>query len=237
MFTGGDDPPFADSDSPPPSDNSGGLFSTAGQNGEDFESAASGPILPPPEAEGFALREWRRENAMRLEEKEKEEKEKVKKILEEAEEYKKEFYKKRQLATESNKSVNKEKEKSLVCNFLISEFRVFQMFLESREKFHAEAEKNYWKSIAELIPREVVAIEKRGSKKKDQNQPSIVVIKGPKPGKPTDLSRMRQILLKLKHQTPDHMIPKSEANTAPAEDTTAASSAAGTVAPAAVSAA
>ncbi|CAN1276826.1 Clathrin light chain 3 [Linum perenne] len=222
MFTGGDDPPFADSDSPPPSDNSGGLFSTAGQNGEDFESAASGPILPPPEAEGFALREWRRENAMRLEEKEKEEKEKVKKILEEAEEYKKEFYKKRQLATESNKSVNKEKEK---------------MFLESREKFHAEAEKNYWKSIAELIPREVVAIEKRGSKKKDQNQPSIVVIKGPKPGKPTDLSRMRQILLKLKHQTPDHMIPKSEANTAPAEDTTAASSAAGTVAPAAVSAA
>ncbi|CAN1276827.1 Clathrin light chain 3 [Linum perenne] len=151
---------------------------------------------------------------MRLEEKEKEEKEKVKKILEEAEEYKKEFYKKRQLATESNKSVNKEK-----------------------EKFHAEAEKNYWKSIAELIPREVVAIEKRGSKKKDQNQPSIVVIKGPKPGKPTDLSRMRQILLKLKHQTPDHMIPKSEANTAPAEDTTAASSAAGTVAPAAVSAA
>ncbi|CAN1276829.1 Clathrin light chain 3 [Linum perenne] len=203
MFTGGDDPPFADSDSPPPSDNSGGLFSTAGQNGEDFESAASGPILPPPEAEGFALREWRRENAMRLEEKEKEEKEKVKKILEEAEEYKKEFYKKRQLATESNKSVNKEKEKS----------------------------------IAELIPREVVAIEKRGSKKKDQNQPSIVVIKGPKPGKPTDLSRMRQILLKLKHQTPDHMIPKSEANTAPAEDTTAASSAAGTVAPAAVSAA
>ncbi|CAI8593373.1 unnamed protein product [Vicia faba] len=55
-----------------------------------------------------------------------------------------------------------------------------------------------------LIPREVPSIEKkRGEKKGDQDKkPSIIVIPGPKPGKPIDLSRMRQILLKLKHTPP-----------------------------------
>ncbi|AAC14416.1 unknown [Arabidopsis thaliana] len=147
-------------------------------------------ILPPPSAmekeEGFALREWRRLNALRLEEKEKEEKEMVQQILEAAEQYKAEFYSKRNVTIENNKKLNREKEKN-------------------QEKFYAEADKNNWKAIAELIPREVPVIENRGNKKKTA---TITVIQGPKPGKPTDLSRMRQVLTKLKHNPPTHMKPK-----------------------------
>ncbi|CAN1338299.1 hypothetical protein LINPERPRIM_LOCUS38000 [Linum perenne] len=84
MFTGvNDPPPFAESNSPPPSNHSGDLFSPPDQNGEDFESVVAVPILPPHEEDGFSLRECRRENAMSLEKKEK-----MKKILKEAGEYK-----------------------------------------------------------------------------------------------------------------------------------------------------
>ncbi|KAG8377016.1 hypothetical protein BUALT_Bualt09G0124300 [Buddleja alternifolia] len=158
--------------------------------GGDF--AGNGPVLPPPadmEAEeGFALREWRRQNAIRLEEKERREKEVLKEIIEEADEYKTEYYRKWKIRCENSRAVNREKEK---------------LFVESRDKFHAEADKSYWKAIAELIPNEVPVIEKKGKK---ANKPSILVIQGPKPGKPTDLSRMRQILVKLKHKPPGHMM-------------------------------
>lgn len=50
-------------------------------------------------------------------------------------------------------------------------------------------------------------IEKRGKKKDQDKKPSITVVQGPKPGKPTDLSRMRGILVKLKHKPPPHMLP------------------------------
>ncbi|VVB05399.1 unnamed protein product [Arabis nemorensis] len=155
----------------------------------------NGPILPPPSVmekeEGFALREWRRLNALRLEEKEKKEKEMVQQIIETAEQFKADFYSKRSNTIESNKKSNREKEK---------------LFLENQEKFYAEADKNNWKAIAELIPREVPVIEKKGKKKKEA---SINVIQGPKPGKPTDLSRMRQVLTRLKHNPPSLMNRKS----------------------------
>lgn len=192
-------PHAAAPDSPPPAPTyaEGGGFSPE-QSGEGFHGRfgeQAGPILPPPAnmqpEEGFALREWRRQNAIRLEEKEKREKELLVQIIEEAEQYKIEFYQKQSRSVENNKSSNREKEKLFVAN---------------QQKFHAEADKDYWKSIADLIPREVPTIEKRGKKEKEK-KPSIVVTQGPKPGKPTDLSRMRQILIKLKHNTPPHMKP------------------------------
>ncbi|EEF34292.1 clathrin light chain 2 [Ricinus communis] len=183
---------------------SGGGFSSE-QNGQ---GGSNGPMLPLPdgmqaeEEEGFALREWRRQNAIRLKEKEKKENQMLHKIIQEADDFKTEFYRKRHLTIENKKASNGEKEK---------------LFLANREMFHAEAEKNYWKAIAELIPQEVPAIEKRGKKQQDQEKkkPSIVVIQGPKPGKPTDLSRMRQLLLKLKHNPPLHMKPKPSPSAEP----------------------
>ncbi|XP_031253727.1 clathrin light chain 2-like [Pistacia vera] len=174
--------------------------------GEYANGDSDGPVLPPPSdmtpEEGFALREWRRENAIRLEEKEKREKEMLNQILEEADEYKVEFYRKRVVTCENKKETNREREKLFVAN---------------QQKFHAEADKNYWKAIAELIPNEVPAIEKKKAKKDQEKKPGIVVIQGPKPGKPTDLSRMRHILIRLKHNTPAHLKPSPPAP-APVKD-------------------
>ncbi|XP_047309228.1 clathrin light chain 2-like isoform X2 [Impatiens glandulifera] len=171
--------------------------------------SSDGPILPPPgemqSEEGFALREWRRENTIRLEEKEKMEKEMRIQIIEEGEEFKRAFYEKRKLNIETNKTTNREKEK---------------LYLASGEKFHKEADKNYWKAIGELIPHEVPNIEKKRGKKEAEKKAGITIIQGPKPGKPTDLSRMRHILIKLKHAPPAHMIPPPPPPAAPAKETT-----------------
>ncbi|KAJ4785279.1 Clathrin light chain [Rhynchospora pubera] len=169
------------------SETNGGL-----ENGSVFVSDE--PMLPPPNEmqpeEGFILREWRRQNALLLEEKEKKEKELREQIIVEAQQYKNAFYEKRILNVSTNKEQNREKEK---------------LFKTNQEKFHAEADKHYWKAISELIPHEIANIEKKRGKKEKENKPSITVIQGPKPGKPTDMSRMRQILVKLKHNPPPHM--------------------------------
>lgn len=203
-------------DSPPPISASTAEFSSASAFFSS-ETNASGPILPEvgPE-EGLALREWRKQNAIRLEEKEKREKELLEQIVAEAEEYKVEFHKKRELACESNKATNREREK---------------VFIAGQEKFHAEADKDYWKSIADLIPKEIPSVEKRKGKKEQEKKPGIIIVQGPKPGKPTDLARMRQILIKLKHNTPPHLKPspppapdaKSDASAAPKAPALAAS--------------
>ncbi|KAK1298444.1 Clathrin light chain 1 [Acorus calamus] len=140
------------------------------------------------------------QNAIQLEEKERREKELVMQIREEAEEYKIDFFRRRMINCETNRTNNREKEK---------------LFLAGQEKFHANADKHYWKAIAELIPHELPSIEKKRGKK-DEKKPSILVIQGPKPGKPTDLSRMRQILVKLKHSPPPHMKPSPPPAAAPA---------------------
>ncbi|XP_057455492.1 clathrin light chain 1-like [Lotus japonicus] len=157
--------------------------------------SGGGPILPDPtlmQEEGSARREWRRKNAIHLEEKEKREKEMRNQIIKEAEDFKEAFYAKRKLNCETTKTNNREREK---------------IYLANQEKFHKEADKHYWKAIAEIIPREVPNIEKRRGKKEAENKPSVHVIQGPKPGKPTDLSRMRQMILKLKQNPPTHMMP------------------------------
>ncbi|XP_020991355.1 clathrin light chain 2 [Arachis duranensis] len=74
------------------------------QNGEDVGRGFGVSDVVP--GEGLALREWRRQNAIRLEEKEKKEKEMRMQIIEEADEYKVEFYKKREVNVENKKAIN-----------------------------------------------------------------------------------------------------------------------------------
>ncbi len=114
-----------------------------------------------------------------------------------------------------------------------------QVYLANQENFHKNADKAYWKAVAELLPKELPpSLEPKGRKNKDKNEKksTFVANKGPKPGKPTDLGRMRQVLLKLKHNPPAHMIPPPppppKPETEASKDTTKGEKPADTVTPA-----
>ncbi|KAK2634915.1 hypothetical protein Ddye_029707 [Dipteronia dyeriana] len=96
------------------------------------------------------ITEWTRDNAIRLEEKEKKERAMLSQIIEQAHEYKDEFYRKRVVTCHNNKLTNRERE---------------LLFVANQNKFYDEADKNYWMAIAELLPNEVPTIEIRKVKK------------------------------------------------------------------------
>lgn len=87
---------------------------------------------------------------------------------------------------------------------------VGQVYHADQEHFHKTAGKQYWKAVAELVPKELPAsLEPKGRqmKEKKEKKSTFVALPGPKPGKATDMGRFRQVLLKLKHNPPAHMIP------------------------------
>ncbi|XP_024388754.1 clathrin light chain 2 isoform X2 [Physcomitrium patens] len=157
-----------------------------------------GPMLPPPEEmqeEGAVLRQWKRENAQRLQEKEREEKEKLQQIIDDADDYKAKHKAKREANREARMKENRDKE---------------TVYHADQEHFHKTAGKQYWKAVTELVPKELPASlepKSRQMKEKKEKKSTFVALPGPKPGKPTDLGRFRQVLLKLKHNPPAHMIP------------------------------
>lgn len=163
-----------------------------------FAGDNGGPMLPPPEEmqeEGAVLRQWKRENMIRLQEKERMEKEKLQQIIDDADDYKDKHRAKRDSNREAQMKSNRDKELT---------------YHADQEHFHKTAGKQYWKAVAELVPKELPAsLEPKGRqmKEKKEKKSTFVALPGPKPGKPTDMGRFRQVLLKLKHNPPAHMIP------------------------------
>lgn len=181
---------FGHSEGFPHSEDFGYGFPPSGDSGDFLNGGA---VLPPPDEmqseEGSVLREWKRKNAIRLEEKTRIERERLSQIIDAADSFKEAFNEKRKTHCETTKKNNRDKEK---------------VFLENLENFHATADKHYWKAVAELVPHEIPSMESK-FRGKDKKKPAVVVNHGPKPGKATDLSRMRQVLVKLKHNPPAHM--------------------------------
>nr|AQQ11755.1 clathrin light chain 1c [Chara australis] len=153
-------------------------------------SGTSAPLDLPAESE--LLYEWRRKRAAELEVKAEQEREKKLEIIEGAASSRSTIATQREKAMEAARQNNREKES------------VFLSGLEASMCTNPGG--NYWATVAGMIdfdskPEEKVpakTADKAVDKKKSAGAASVVVNK-PKPGKATDLTRMRQLLLKLKH--------------------------------------
>ncbi|KAJ7558854.1 hypothetical protein O6H91_04G058800 [Diphasiastrum complanatum] len=141
------------------------------------------------------LRDWERRNALYLEYKQRKEREKLSRIIDDADEYKENFYVNQENLCEEAKKINREKQKA---------------FLANQEIFYATAHKHYWKAVSELILNSELSLADSNGRDlgKDQQKKQchmILKVEGPKPGKATELTRMLEVILKLKHNIPAYI--------------------------------
>eukprot|EP00897_Mesotaenium_endlicherianum_P010243 jgi/Mesen1/9247/ME000006S09245 len=168
----------------------------------EFEGGA---VLPPPEQmeseESNLLREWRKKKAAELEEKARTSREKHDQIIEAAKAELESFYDRRKKQVEQGKINNREKEKAFVTNL---------------ESLNAKKGGNHWEAVVAHVNFDAPT-GKKDSKAKSKEGPvrTSTLLADAKPGKQTDLARMRQILLKLKHSPPSKNAPSTEAPKAP----------------------
>ncbi|KAG0460515.1 hypothetical protein HPP92_020812 [Vanilla planifolia] len=98
----------------------------------------------------------------------------------------------------------KEMKEKEMWNQIVSEAEQYLIEFYKERQLNRETNK-----ITNREKEKVLNIEKKKGKKDDDKKPSIVVVQGPKPGKPTDLSRLLQLLTKLKHCPPPYVKPPS----------------------------
>ncbi|GJP42344.1 hypothetical protein CLOM_g1918 [Closterium sp. NIES-68] len=178
-----------------------GEYAPPAEENGTFEDGAK---LPPPSQmgseESILLREWRRKKAIELEEKARVSREKHQQVLDDAKAELEAFYKKREMQVTQAKTNNRDKEKAYVDNLL---------------SLNSKQGGNYWESVCAFTNFDV-SIKKEKAKKKDEPTRMSTQLNDAKAGKHTDLARMRQVLLKLKHNPPPAFAPAAGTAAAPA---------------------
>lgn len=171
-----------------------GYVQASAPNGDVLDGEYDdGSKLPPPEAmgpeESTILREWKRKKAIELEEKARVSREKHEQIIAQAKEEQEAFYKKRAAQVEQAKINNREKEEAYVA---------------SLENMNPKEGGNYWEAVVNHINFEATTVKKDAKSKAKADGPvrTSTLLATQKPGKQTDLARMRQILVKLKKTPP-----------------------------------
>eukprot|EP00850_Spirogloea_muscicola_P021321 SM000244S08556 [mRNA] locus=s244:48691:54270:- [translate_table: standard] len=141
-------------------------------------------------------REWRAKRAAELEEKERQSRMEHDRILESAEEMRRTAYERQQKSKEQNQINNREKEKVFLAN------------LEALNTPKSGA--NYWETVTAMVNFDASVPKKDEKRKSAGATRSSQTATDLKPGKQTDLARMRQVLLKLKHTAPPGSAPAKE---------------------------